>query len=154
MQHLTLPRTRLTLRDGELVKTGDDDVVVARFPTDRIARLSLEKTHAFGTACAVVAVLGALALVARLHVESPAWSWAAIIVCAAGCALVLLGIEGRELVIKTRSGEARYPVMDVFEEAEGFVLSANGLLGLDAARPAAPARPDPSVPLADAPPQR
>jgi len=130
VQILTLPKSQLSLRDDELIKSGPDDVVVARFPTSQIARIGIEKTRAYGAAMGFIAVLVALAAVAHVYIASPGWSWLAIIACAAGSGCVLLGIEGRELVIETTNGEARYPVIDLFDEAEGFVLSANGLLGL------------------------
>ena len=130
MQLLTLPKSQLTLREGELIKSGPDDVVVARFPTEQISRLGLEPTRSYGAAFGIVLVLLALAMLAHLHIASPGWSALAILACLAGCACVVLGIEGRELVIETANGEARYPISDLFDEAEGFVLSANGLLGL------------------------
>ena len=44
MQILELPKSKLRLDSEELVKSGPGDAVVARYPTDHIERIALEKT--------------------------------------------------------------------------------------------------------------
>jgi hypothetical protein len=131
MQMLELPKSKLRLDSEELVKSGPGDAVVARYPTDHIKRIGLEKTHEYGTAFLLIAVFASLAFVSNQYVESAAWSWVGVIVCLGICGLVISGIEGRSVVIETTGGTTQYPVADLFEEAEGFVLSANALLGLE-----------------------
>lgn len=130
MQTLDLPKSKIAIRNDELVKYGTEDVVVARHPTEHIVRIELEKVQEFATAAFLIAVLGALAFVCHHFVSSPGWSWAGVIVCVGACGFVILGIEGRQLVVETTGGTTRYPIADLFEEAEGFVLSANAMLGL------------------------
>jgi len=130
MQILDLPKSKLSLRSDELVKYGPGEAVVARFPTEHIVRIELEKSQEYTTAIILLAVFGALGFVSHQFVSSPGWSWAGVIACAGVCGFVLLGVEGRQLVVETTGGATRYPIVDLFEEAEGFVLSANALLGL------------------------
>jgi hypothetical protein len=146
MQILELPKSKLRLDSEELVKSGPGDAVVARYPTDHIERIALEKTHEYGTAFLLVAVFASLAFVSNQYVESAAWSWTGVIVCLGICGLVVSGIEGRNVVIETTGGTTQYPVADLFEEAEGFVLSANTLLGLDGFESKAQAREDKPLP--------
>jgi hypothetical protein len=131
MQILDLPKSKLRLDTDELVKCGPGDSVVARYPTEHIVRIGLEKTQEYGTAFVLIAIFASLAFVSNQYVESAGWSWTGVIVCLGICGLVLTGIEGRSLVIETTGGVVQYPVADLFEEAEGFVLSANALLGLE-----------------------
>jgi len=135
MQVLDLPKSKLTLYTDELVKRGPGDSVVARYPTDRIVRIGLETSQEYATAFVLFTTFAALAFVSHQYISSPGWSWTAVILCLGICAIVIMGIEGRRLVIETTGGAARYPVADLFEEAEGFVLSANALLGLEAFEP-------------------
>lgn len=131
MQVLDLPKSKLALHQDELVKYGPGETAVARYPTERIVHIGLERTRELGMPLLLVSVFLALAYVAHVFVASPAWSWTGVIVCLGICGLVLLGIEGRNLVIETTIGTVRYQVADLFEEAEGFVLSANALLELE-----------------------
>ena len=103
---------------------------MARYPTQGIVRLGLEKSRELGVPFVLVSVFLALAYVAHEFVSSPGWSWTAVVVCLGICAVMIMSIEGRRIVIETTSGTVRYPVADLFEEAEGFVLSANALLEL------------------------
>ena len=134
MQILDLPKSKIALRRDEIVKYGPGETTIARFPTTEIARIGLEKSREFAFPAILVGVFASLACVARVYIQDPGWSWTAVIVCAGICAFALLAIEGRKLVIETPSGTVRYPVADVWEEAQGFVVSANTLLksgGLD-----------------------
>ncbi len=130
MQVLDLPKSRLALHQDEMVKYGPGDTAIARYPTDQIVKIGLEKSREFGPAIVLIGVFASLAFVAYRFVESPGWSWTAVIVCLGICGFALLCIEGRKLVIETAAGTVRYPVADLYEEAEGFVLSANSLLEL------------------------
>jgi hypothetical protein len=131
MQILELPKSKLALHDEELIKLGSNDSVLARHPTTGIVALRLEKTQQYAFATLILSVFTGLALVAYRYVASPGWSWTAIIVCLGICGFTFFGIEGRQLVVETTSGTVRYPLADLFEEAEGFVLSANSLLQLE-----------------------
>ena len=130
MQVLDLPKSQLALHREEMVKYGPGDVVVARYPVERIVGIGLEKSRELGFPIVLTAVFAALAVVAYRYITSPGWSWTAVIVCLGICGVVLASIEGRKLVIETKNGTVRYPVADLFEEAEGFVVSANAMLEL------------------------
>ena len=132
MQVLDLPKSRIALHRDEMVKYGPGDTAIARYPTDQIVSVELEKTRELGGAGVIIAIFASLAFVAHRYVTSPGWAWTAVIACLGICAFAVLGIEGRRLVIETSGGTARYPVADLFEEAEGFVVSANTLLALGA----------------------
>lgn len=131
MPVLDLPKTKLALHADEMLKYGPGDVVVARYPTDQIIKIGLEKSKDLGFPCVVTAVFGALAFVSYRFISSPGWSWAAVIVCLGVCGIVMMSIDGRKIVVETTNGTVRYVVAELFEEAEGFVLSANSLLELE-----------------------
>lgn len=130
MQVLDLPKSKLSLHRDEMVKYASGDAVVARYPTSGILGIELEKTRQIGFPIVLSAVFLALAFVSYRFVESPGWSWTGVIVSLGICGLVVLSTEGRDLVIETTTGTVRYPVADLFEEAEGFVVSANALLAI------------------------
>jgi hypothetical protein len=130
MQVLDLPKSRIALHRDEMVKYGPGETAIARYPTDQIRRIGLERSRELGAAIVIIGVFVSLAYVAHRYVASPGWSWTAVIVCLGICGFAFLGIEGRKLVIETPGGTVRYPVADLFEEAEGFVVSANALLAL------------------------
>jgi hypothetical protein len=132
MQVLDLPKSGISLHREEMLKYGPEDAVVARYPTERIVRIGLETTRELGMPIVLISVFVALAYVAHAFVASPGLAWTGVIVCLGVCGIVLLSIEGRRIVIETTNGTVAYPVQDLFEEAEGFVLSANSLLELDA----------------------
>jgi hypothetical protein len=133
MPILELPKSKLVLHADELLKYGPDETVMARYRTDRIVRLGLEKSREYGFGILLVTVFAALAYVAHRFITSPGWSWTVVIGCLGVCGLAVLSIEGRRLVIETADGTVRYPVVDAFEDAEGFVLSASAALGLGGA---------------------
>ena len=65
MQILDLPKSKLRLDTDELVKGGAGDSVVARYPTEHIVRIRLEKTQEYGTALVLIAIFMALAFVSN-----------------------------------------------------------------------------------------
>ena len=130
MPLLELPKSKLVLGTDELVKYGAGETVMARYPSERILRLRLEKSREYGFGFLLIGVFLALAFVAHRFIGSPGWSWAAVIVCLGIAGLGALSIEGRKIVIETADGTISYPVLDQYEDAEGFALSANSALGL------------------------
>ena len=130
MPVLDLPKSKLTLDRDELLKLGPDDTVVARYRTDQILGLGIEQSRDFGAPLVFAAVFLSLAFVSFRFVEAPGWSWAGTIVCLGVSALSLMSIQCQKLVISTSGGTVRYPVLDLVEEAEGFVVSANSILEL------------------------
>lgn len=133
MPILELPKSKLVLHANELLKYGPGETVMARHRTDRIVRIGLEKSRQYGFGILLVSVFVALGYVAHRFISSPGWSWTVVIGCIGVCGLGVLSIEGRRVVIETADGTVRYPVMDAFEDAEGFVLSASAALGLEGA---------------------
>ena len=123
MRTLWLPASRLALQADALIKYGDDDCVMGRYPTESILGIRLESSRDYGFGIAGMLVLTGLAVLAHRFIPSPGWAGAAILACAAGCTVVFLGMHARQLVIDTSQGTVRYQVSDLAEEAEGFVVS-------------------------------
>jgi hypothetical protein len=129
MQPLTLPKTRLSFRDGELVKHGVSDSVQARFAAPELQFLRVVESREYGVAFVVSASMLALAFVAKTHIESSGWAWVATIACLAGAAFGLGMIKARKVLVVTKSGEVAYLVGDQFDDVDGFVLAVNQQLG-------------------------
>ncbi len=131
MQVLDLPKSKLALHRDEMVKYGLGDTVVARYPTEQITRIGLEKSRDLGFPILMISVFAALAFVSHQYIASPGWSWTAVIACLGVCGIFVMSIEGRRIMIETTTGTIRCAVADLFEEAEGFVISANSMLELE-----------------------
>ena len=128
MDELSLPKTKLAYRDGLLIKTGKDDVVLASFTRKDITSIRTEKSILYG-AIALPAIFIALAIVSRCYIPSGVLNWLAIIASFAIAAFTFCMIFTQKVVIETKNGEVSYPVNDGFEEADGFALSIMSELG-------------------------
>ena len=89
-----------------------------------------ETTKDYAFALLVLVVFGSLACVSKIYITQPGLSWTATIICAGLSLFGLVMIQGRRVVVKTTDGSVAYPVNDLYEEAEGFVISVRQQLRL------------------------
>lgn len=128
MSELSLPKTKLFLRDDRLEKLSADDEVVGSYPLETIQRLRIEETRDWPFPILVVGLFLALAIISKNFLPSPGWSWFVAIIFLGFSGFGTLMIFGHRLVIETADGSVGYAFSDTNEEAEGFVLSVNQML--------------------------
>ena len=128
MSELSLPKTKLILRDGTLLKLGKNDVTVGSYSLYNIVDIRIEKTTDWIFPLLVMGTFLALAAVAKFYIQHAGLGWAVAIIllgCASFCSLM---VSGRKIIVQTTYGTVGYPVLDTFEEADGFVLSLKEIL--------------------------
>lgn len=123
MSELTLPKTKLSFGNGTLTKAGSGNSVVGSFSVGEISSVRIEETREYGGAGFLGVTFLALAIVSKSYIPNDFWAWSAAIVCLAIVVFSVTLIKCHNIVIETSNGSVAYPVMDSFEEADGFVIS-------------------------------
>ncbi|MAG94598.1 MAG: hypothetical protein CMJ48_12745 [Planctomycetaceae bacterium] len=123
MEDIQLPKTKIALSDGVIRKLGKDGAVIATFTLDDLKDIRCEKSADYPFPLGLIAVFSSLAVVAKQFIPSPGLGWTVSILCAGVSIFSVIIICGRRIVLETRDGTVGYPVVDGFEEAEGFAVS-------------------------------
>lgn len=128
MANFQLPKTKIYFKDGYLTKQGSNDSIVASFSAQDILGIRIESRKEYGPALFVGVVSISFAVVSKIYIASPGWSWVATIAWLTLTAVTFFMINTRNLVIETKSGKAEYPIKDNLEEAESFVLAMQHII--------------------------
>ncbi|MGB6041782.1 MAG: hypothetical protein WBF93_01380 [Pirellulales bacterium] len=128
MRELRLPKTKLILRDGTLLKLGKNDATVGSYSIRDIVDVRIEKTTDWVFPAVLIGTCLALALVSKVYIPYPGWGWVIAVILLGLAGFCSLMVSGRKVIVETTNGSAGYPVSDTFEEADGFVLSLKGIL--------------------------
>lgn len=120
--HLSLPKSGISLENGLLTRRTADGTTIASHPLGEISSMQLVRSFSFCT-LAIGLGAGALAIAAKVYIESNTWGW----IVGGGLALLatclILGSWGQNLRIESGGVVANYNLYDQDEDCQGFVLS-------------------------------
>ena len=123
MSELQLRKTRLVLRDTNVCKFDNDGSIVARFPLGAINDVRVESRAEYAVPAVIVLFFGALAVVCKLYLPSPGWSWVAVFFCLGIIGFGLVGISTHRLIIETKEGAVSFPFTERLADVQGFAVS-------------------------------
>ncbi len=121
-ENLALPRSGILLEDGVLVRKTKEGTVIASHPLNEISGIQLVKNFSFSTLLIGLS-LGALAVVAKVYIDSNTWGWIVGGSVALLSTCLILASWGQNLRIESGGGVANYNLCDQDEDCQGFVLS-------------------------------
>lgn len=120
---LDLPKTKLAVLEDSLIKTGKSDTLVAELPFAEITNIYVEKTADYLLPVIVIVFFTGLAAISVVYVPFAGLKWVGALICLCFAAFASVMSSGCKIVIETKDGSVGYPVLDLPEEADGFVIS-------------------------------
>jgi hypothetical protein len=128
LTHLALPKSKLTFENGVVTKRGQENAVVAHHSLSDIRKVDvIQKVDPLGITFLVVGA--ALAYLCKAYIPSDLWSWIAALVFVGVSFLGLFAIKKAQIRFECSAGTAAYDVLDTYEDAQGFAVSLQSLLG-------------------------
>src|SRR5688500_2384551 len=124
---LTLPRSGLTVEDGELLKRDRNGVVIARHALKTIRSIERRDDK---DKVAIIVCLVALGLsgAAKYFIPNGMASWAAALGLLVVSSVFMLAIKRYNLRLVLEAGEVTYQLQDLPDEIQGFHVSLQGLI--------------------------
>ncbi len=119
---LTLQKSGLILEDGALRRETGDGKLVARHELEEITDIRIVK-QLDGVSLLLGIGLAAIAVIAKIFIESSGWSWGVSSVVAILAALLIVGSWGVKLRLESGESVVHYNLFDLDEDNEGFVFS-------------------------------
>ncbi len=123
MSELQLKKTKLLVRDSNVLKANTDGSIVARFPLGAVRDVRVEAQTDYLAPLIIFVLFGSLAVVCKLYISNPLWSWLAVFFCLCIIGFGLFGMFSHRLVIETNEGHACYSITDSLGDAQGFAVS-------------------------------
>jgi hypothetical protein len=119
---LVLPRTRLRLKRGYLIKESKDGDRLAQLPLARIQDIRIVSVfEPIGLVFSLICL--GLAVVCRIYLGSGFWGWSLAVLFAGGFIFCALMMRKKQICIESVEGIVHYDIDDMEGEAEGFVVS-------------------------------
>jgi hypothetical protein len=125
---LALPKTRLTVEDGELIRRGDGGEVMMRFPLDDIEAVDFVRPFNLFSLIPLSLAGGLVALgiwVSTSNILSVLLYVAAMFLTA----FAFFGLRNDTLVLTVRGKEVRTDCSETADDVLGFATSLGGLIG-------------------------
>jgi hypothetical protein len=121
-KRISLPKTKLYVSDGRLVRQSPTNQTVSEIALDSITDISVRMETDWPV---IIFPLGlfVIAGACKWFLHSVAIGWLLCIVLAILGLLSLLGLKRPLLTVQTRDGQVTFEVKDTFPDAEAFTLS-------------------------------
>lgn len=127
---IELPKTRLVVSSGELLKKGVKGEIISRHRLVTIDNVTFSSTFDLVTAIlCVVAIV--CTFIAKFAIPSENWSWLVSIVCGLIAVFCLFAVKKYQITIESKQGQVVYDLLDTIDEGMGFVVSLKDIISND-----------------------
>lgn len=126
-----LPKTGLSLEGDRLIKVSSKGEVMGRFALSELHDIQAISTiDSFSLVFAVVTFIAAVAC--KILIESLFWGWLLFILLGCVSLIFSFAVKRPQILLVFQEGEVRYDVLDLLQEARGFVITVRERRKLDA----------------------